>query len=354
MNRPQLVNFSAICSDNKISIRANITESSYQLKLRQKKSSAPIESIGLFDKNLYRMKILGLNKDSQTLVTKEYDSDNHGNVEFKIQSHYNGQEIVKLLIYENSYFPGVDVHLGSFLPLKIKTPKKILISDFDKTLVDTRYSTPRELYHSLNKPVSYFPTVQKSVDIVHDYLAQGFQPFILSASPHFYENAIRDWLYQNQIFASNIFLKDYRDFISLFDGSLATKDLKKHGFYKINQLVDILMMTGIPDHLVVFGDGFETDTFIYLILRALIIDQVDPWKLWKSIKNHRIFNLNSKQDSYFLTKFYRLSELSKAKSHLTMEIYIRATDKNIDELKAKKFTNKFIADKGSEVQFYVA
>lgn len=354
MNRPQLVNFSAITSDNKISIRASITDSDYKLKLRNKKASAPIESIALFDKHLFRLKILGLNQTNQTLVSKEYDSDNHGNIELKMSSHYNDQEVVKLLVYENSYFNGIDVHLGSFIPLKINQPKKILISDFDKTLVDTKYSTPKELYHSLNKPVNYFPTVEKSIEIVRQYLNDGFQPFILSASPHFYENAIRDWLYQNQIFASNIFLKDYRDFISLFDGSLSTKDLKKHGFYKINQLVDILMMTGIPDHLVVFGDGFETDTFIYLILRALIIDKVDPWKLWKSIQNHRIFNLNSKQDSYFLTKFYRLSELSKLKDSIKMEIYIRATENNIHSLKNMTFENKFIHNKGSEVTFYVA
>jgi len=354
MNRPYLVNFSAIASSGKVSIRANITDSNHQLKNRSSKTSAPIESLSLFHKHLYRVKIMGLNEENITILEKEYDTDNYGNLELQLAHSINDQKICKILIYETAYYPGVDIHLGSFLPLIINEPKKIIISDFDKTLVDTKYSTPRELYHSLNKPVSYFPTVDKSLEIVHSYLDQGFQPFILSASPHFYENAIRDWLYQNKIFASNIYLKDYRDFISLFDGSLATKDLKKHGFYKINQLVDILMMIGIPDHLVLFGDGFETDDFIYLILKSLLVDKTDPWKLWKSIKNHRIFNLNSKQDSYFLTKFYRLSEMSKSHGSIKLEIFIRATDQNIEELKNKKFTNKYIVDMASAVNYYVA
>lgn len=354
MNRPYLVNFSAIASNGKISIRANITDSDYQVKQLTKKAPTPIESINLFNKNHFRVKVVGLNFENITLLEKEYDSDNYGNIELQLAQNIHEQKITKILVYETSTYPGIEIHLGSFLPLEINDPKKIVISDFDKTLVDTKYSTPRELYYSLNKPLSYFPTVDKSLEILHSYLDQGFQPFILSASPHFYENAIRDWLYQNKIFASNIYLKDYRDFISLFDGSLATKDLKKHGFYKINQMVDILMMVGIPEHLVLFGDGFETDTFIYLILKSLIVDHTDPWKLWKSIKNHRIFNLNSKQDSYFLTKFYRLSELSRSKPPVKFEIYIRATKDNIDELRTTKFTNQYIADKAGEVNFYVA
>jgi hypothetical protein len=354
MNRPYLVNFSAIISNGKISIRANITDSNYQLRKIKDKSSAPIESISLFTKHLFRIKIIGLSSHNSTLSEKEYESDNYGNIDLQLAHRVNDQDICKILVYETAYYPGVDIHLGSFLPLIIKEPKKILISDFDKTLVDTKYSTPTELYHSLNKPLNYFPTVDKTLEIVHDYINKDFQPFILSASPHFYENAIRDWLYQNKIFASNIFLKDYRDFISIFDGSLATKDLKKHGFYKINQLVDILMMVGIPDHLVLFGDGFETDDFIYLIMKSLLVDKTDPWKLWDSLKNHRIFNLNSKQDSYFLTKFYRLSELSKSHAPIKLEIYIRAIEGNIEELKHKKFTNKYIVDMASDVNYYIA
>ena len=181
-----------------------------------------------------------------------------------------------------------------------------------------------------------------------------YQPFILSASPHFYENAIRDWLYQNNIFASSIYLKDYRDFISLFDGELSRKDLTKHGFYKLNQLVDILMMTSVPQHIVLIGDGFESDPFIYLALRSLIVDKVDPWKLWKSIKHHRIFHLNTKQDSYFLTKFYRLSEQAKNIDDTDFKIYIRGTESNIEDIKQRSFENPYVDNGKENIKYYVA
>jgi phosphatidate phosphatase APP1 len=355
MNRPYLVNFSAILSDSKISIKANLTVSNTikHEDAKRNKSSTPFQSIKLFSKNPFTVKVKGISSGSQTLFDKDYDTDDYGNFELTMPEKIDNRKIKNLILYEVSHLKGIQVHLGSIIPTEVKVPKKIVISDFDKTLVETKYSTLTEVYYSLNRPLNHFPTILPSLQILKDYMANGHQPFILSASPHFYENAIRDWLYQNDVFASSIFLKDYRDFISVFNGELSTKDLKKHGFYKLNQLVEILLMTGIPKELVLIGDGFESDPFIYLTLRSLLVDRADPWKIWKSIKNDRAFNLNSKQDSFFLTKFYRLAELSKKEEIDSFNIYIRATSKNIEKLKKTVYKNQFINNGAGQVNYYI-
>lgn len=334
MNRPILASFSAIISKDQLSIRAHVSDSYQQMTDLMK---TPISFIKLLGKDNFRLRIRGYNAKQTEIISREYDSDNFGNFELRIPAAIDLNEVEKLSLYETSRINGLEMHLGSFYPTRISEPRKIIISDFDKTLVDTKYSTPKEMYYSLNRPLNYFPSVMPSIDKLKSFIQADYQPFILSASPHFYEKPIRDWLYQNELFISNIFLKDYRDFFSIFDGRLSTKDLKKQGFYKLNQLIDILLMTSIPDHLILMGDGFESDPYIYLVLKELIQNKSDPWKTWKSIKHHSIFNLTSKQDSYFLTKFYQLSELARKHQDLKVDIYIRATQSNIDELQTRDF-----------------
>ena len=52
--------------------------------------------------------------------------------------------------------------LGKFKPSFLDEEKKIIISDFDKTLVETKYRTLKELYQSLTFPISNFPTLKKN------------------------------------------------------------------------------------------------------------------------------------------------------------------------------------------------
>lgn len=352
MERPVLVNFSAIISENQLSVRASVTHR-YQ-EADQKLKNTPLAHLALLSKSRFRLRIRGLDDRQTEVLSREYDSDNFGNFELKIPSTVEMNQITKLLVFETSLVPGLEFHLGSFYPLIIKEPKKIIISDFDKTLCDTKYSTPTEMYHSLSKPLNYFPTVQPSVNLLSQYIERDYQPFILSASPHFYESPIRDWLYQHNLFVSNIFLKDYRDFFSLFDGRLSTKDIKKQGFYKLNQLIDILSMTGIPEKLVLMGDGFESDPYIYLTLKDLIQHKADPWKTWRSLKNDTAFSLTSKQDSHFLTKFYQLSELSKQKSQVSVKIHIRSKQHLLEALQSKKFTFESLTHLNQEVDYYLA
>jgi phosphatidate phosphatase APP1 len=359
MNRPYLVSFSAVASDEQIAVKASVTNSYTPLLEKRKRKSqqiaptSPIQSIRLISGEEFRLKMVGMNDSDEEVFIREYDSDSFGNFDIKIPSRISNKNITKLLVYEVTDRPGLQLHLGSFIPLNIENPKKIIISDFDKTLCDTKFSTAKEMYTSLRKPLDYFPTIDKSVEMLKDHVEKGFHPFILSASPHFYENAIRDWLYKNKIYAGNIFLKDYRNIFSLSEGVLTPKDMKKQGFYKLSQLVNILSMTGIPDELVLMGDGFESDNFIYLTLAAILVDQVDPWKIWNQIKKESAFKLTTKQNFQFLSKFYQIGEKTKNKGPIKLDIHIRCNESIYERCQAQHFKLKFLEKNSGLVKYYL-
>ncbi len=215
-----------------------------------------------------------------------------------------------------------------------------------------RYSTMKELFTSLRNPIHYFPPVASSIELIQDYIGKGYQPFVVSASPHFYENAIRDWLYQRQIFTGNIFLKDYRSIFSFFEGDLSTKDLRSQGFYKLNNIVNILLMTGIPDDLVLVGDGFESDTLIYLTLAAVLVGRYDPWTIWNNIKKEESFKLTNQQHFRFLSKFYQLKNMSDVHPPGKIKIYIRTKAGMKEKLENRVFPLDFANQLHNLVTYY--
>lgn len=335
MKRPHLVHFLSILTEENLHIKSSMTlkenlisqgkNPGLALEIAQgivkgiekeiPKARFPIQAFRMLVGEYFSMKIIGLDSERNEIYKKTFESNSRGQFNFKIPLNEHRREISVIQIYEVGTAPGLEIHLGTFIPLKISDPKKIVICDFDKTLVDTKYSTTKEVYRSLTKPLTYFPTVTKSVEIIRQYIDDGHYPFILSASPHFYEDAMRDWLYQNQIYSAGIFLKDYRQVFNFLDGDLTPKDLKIQGLYKLNHLLDILMMTGVPSKLVLMGDNFESDPIIYLSLSKLIIEGMDPWKLWKELGDMEAFQMNKKQSSQLLNKFYQLSnEIKRWKS----------------------------------------
>lgn len=288
----------------------------------------PIQAYKLLTGSAFKINILGIDSEQNIIYKKTFDSDSFGNLSFKIPLTEERRRIKALQVYEVGKEPGLELHLGTFIPLVIDNPKKLIICDFDKTLVDTRYSTTSELYRSLTRPIEYFPTVTNSVTLLKKYIDEGYHPFILSASPHFYEEAMRDWLYKNQIYTAGIFLKDYRQLFSLFELDLTPKDLKVQGLYKLNHLFDILLLTGIPDDLVLMGDNFESDPIIYLSLNSLLAETQDPWQLWNFLRKLDAFQMNKKQNSILLNKVYQVSNLLKSRkqeglSAPEVKIYIR-------------------------------
>jgi phosphatidate phosphatase APP1 len=361
MRRPKLVHFTGIESDEYIHIRASMTYSSQgrfeildeiNQNLKEIVPTKPIQSMGLLSSNEFRLKVLGLSDDDTEVIVRSFDSDSFGNFNFKIPQP-EAKNVKKLKLLETKSHKGLELLIGSFIPTRIQNPKKIIITDFDKTLVDTRYSSLKELYLSLRNPIHYFPPVDNSISLVKNFIQEDYQPFIVSASPHFYENAIRDWLYQRQIFTGNIFLKDYRNIFSFFEGDLSTKDLKSQGFYKLNTIVNILLMTGIPDDLILVGDGFESDTIIYLTLAAVLVGRYDPWSLWNSIKKEESFRLTNQQHFRFLSKFYQLKNMSDAHPKGKLKIYIRCKPHMLEQLEQRVFKLDFANHLKHLVHYYV-
>lgn len=349
MKRPHLVHFLAIVTDDSINIKASITMKenlmAQNLDFDIVTKKLPIQALRLLNAYQFTMKIIGVTKDQREIYKKSFESDSFGNFNFKIPLTKEREEIEILQIYETKKRPGLELHLGTYIPLRIFSPKKLIICDFDKTLVDTKYSTTKEVYRSLTRSLEENPTVASSVEILHRYIRRGHHPFILSASPHFYEDAMRDWLYKNNIFSAGIFLKDYRHFFSFLDGELTAKDLKLQGLYKLNHLLDILLMTGIPDELVLMGDNFESDPTIYLTLTKILREDIDPWVIWNEIKEQDIFQLKKKQNSQFLNKIYQLDNILTRKrkenrgKKIGIKIYIRKRFKT-DELQLSPIFEK--------------
>ena len=296
--------------------------------------SFPIAAFRQLSSHHFVLKLF-FNVNDQEYFGRSFDSDSFGNFFIKIpratiSALFDPNNLNIINLFETRTRRGLELNLGTYFPIKIETAKKIVICDFDKTLVDTRYSTTKEVYRSLTKPLATFPTVIQSVQILKASIKNGFHPFILSASPHFYEGAIRDWLYQNHIYTAGIFLKDYRQVFSLFEGDLTTKDIKKQGLYKLTHLLDILSMTGVPDELILMGDNFESDPVIYLTLLQIILDLHDPWFIWKNLSEFDAFKMSSKQNSLILSKIYQLSNAVRGKKRnnphdepCKIKIYIR-------------------------------
>jgi hypothetical protein len=132
----------------------------------------PIQAYQLLSRSAFQIKLVGLDEKQNQVYKRVFDSDSFGHLNFKIPLNESRQGIAALQVYEVGKEPGLELHLGTYIPLRINNPKKIIVCDFDKTLVDTKYSTTKEVYRSLTKPLEYFPTVTNSVDIIKDYISK--------------------------------------------------------------------------------------------------------------------------------------------------------------------------------------
>lgn len=314
----------------------------------------PWQNVRFFPRKNYRLKIEALDDKQNSLYIKEFAQADYGQFLVQLPCSLAQRKVSCLKLYESSVMPYIDCFLGHFFPLELTPESKVIICDFDKTLLETRYSTPKEMWQSLRSPLAKFSTITPSLNLLKDYVQHGYIPFIVSASPHFYEKPICDWLYQHQIFTRNIFLKDYRKIFSFTDEELTTKDIKKQGFYKLMHLIDVLLMCQLPSTVVLMGDAFESDLVIYLFLRRLLVEKVDPYQLLKTLSRRPEFILNAKQKSQFLLKFYQLSALANKKNKMKMSIFIRYSTTMPHPLHHRDLQDEHLQKLMKEVQFYQA
>jgi len=112
-------------------------------------------------------------------------------------------------------------------------------------------------------------------------------------------------------------------------------------------------MTGIPDDLVLVGDGFESDTIIYLTLAAILVGRYDPWTIWNLIKKEESFKLTNQQHFRFLSKFYQLKNMSDAHPKGKLQIYIRCKPHMLEQLEKRTFNMDFANNLKHHVHYYI-
>lgn len=329
MRRPQFIQHLFIQTEQFLSVKCTIT-----LRRIEKENDLPhfpLEDMPLLRRQRFTLKLILRNENQDIISEHLFDTDSFGQAFFRIPLPPH-QRVHILQSYETSFSPGVDFLLGSHYPLEIKHPTKIVISDFDKTLVSTSYSSPLDIVTSLINPVDYFPPIEGGLELFKHYITQNYAPFVLSASPHFYESTIRDWLCSHGLITSGLFLKDYRQSFSISDGLLALKDLWVQGLYKLDQLLDLLIMTALPDEIVLLGDDHESDPMIYLTLAQILTTEAEPFRVWQKIIENKSFKLSQKQEARLLTKIYEISSFvydrkKQGLSSPTLKIYIRRLGK---------------------------
>lgn len=294
----------------------------------KEKETTPWQNIGRASRQRLKLKIIAFKSDTSSIFQQEYWTNELGILELKIPTYKINENINYFKIYETSHHPGLSLILGNYIPHAIPENFKIVISDFDKTLVETKYSNPQEVYRSLSSPLSDFPTIKEGLRLFKSYIEQNAIPFIVSAGPHFYERPIKDWLYQQGILNNEVFLKDYKSILGPFSGQLTLKDITYHGFYKLQSILKILSMTHIPRELALIGDGFEADPYIYLTIEKLLTKSTDPWHLWNEIKKLPQFTQTNRQKTSLLDLFFTIYEM-KSKLSFTpiVKIHIRLHSK---------------------------
>lgn len=317
MKRPRLLHFFALDTTKHLCIRGVIyfVYSPFLGIKKKSPSLRPWASLNLFARKNFHITVEGYDQHHQLCLQEKVRSDSFGLIEARFEKEVSqGPQIEYLKIYEESSLGGLRLFLGEYQVINFQESPKVIISDLDKTLIETSFSGMKDLYLSLSKPLEYFETISSGVKRLRRYRDHGYHPFVLSASPHFYDHTIRTWLKQQGIGDIPIMLKDYRHFISLSRGFLVRKDILTQGFYKLDQLLTLIWLGGVPEDLILLGDVYESDPFTYLTL-AKILHEVhsinSARNLWEEIRRFRDFHPTRKQTGLFLNKLYQISQQIK-------------------------------------------
>ncbi|MDH4468810.1 MAG: hypothetical protein QE271_12195 [Bacteriovoracaceae bacterium] len=326
IKRPVLIKWVCIARESSIHFLAEVDRELTQLNIFRKSKkirpfTTPWDHLHFFSEKKYALMMIGLNSIGRIIYKRFFFSHSNGLFQGQIPRTSNlGEQIHSLRVYECGVKIGSYYYLGTFLPQILTHPYKIIISDFDKTLLETKYSTTKEMWKSVTSPMNKYPSLQKGLDLLQLFVIKGHQAFVVSASPYFYERPIRQWLYQHHIYTASIFLKDYRIILSPLNFLLGTKDISTHGFYKLSQIITILELTGVPDELVLMGDNFESDPLIYKLVYALLMRNLESHHALRFFEKIPAFKMNVTQKTFFLSKFQSILSRHQKPKHIKILI----------------------------------
>ncbi len=328
--RPYIINSTAIVYQNNLGINISVAPQNSAQFLNKKvnlQEKSPMQNFQIFKTRNFILEMLLKDEFENVIFKFKFNTDRFGYSSFKVElpDHLKEKKYFIISFLEHGNL-GITHFLGSIAPFFLDDPLKILICDFDKTLVDTSYKTISDVYSSLTMPTRNFPTVTEALSLFKQYIHQGYSPFILSASPHFYVKSINEWLQGKGIFPLGIFLKDYRQILSPFFGLLGLKDLTNQGVYKLTGLLEILLITGIPKKLVLMGDNFESDPLIYQIFAEVLNSDKTTEELLTKIKRIPTFSLT---DAQYLALYDKISSIkSQKQDNVEIEVLIRKIHQN--------------------------
>jgi hypothetical protein len=116
--------------------------------------------------------------------------------------------------------------------------------------------------------------------------------------------------------------------------------------------MEIMMMCGHAQDLVLMGDGFESDLFIYTIFQRILSKKADPHHLWRMVLSRKEFNLTSNQQATFLLKVYELTARLASRPAINVKIHIRCKVNMINEIYQKDLGDKELNKLKELVHFY--
>jgi len=241
---------------------------------------------------------------------------------------------IDVFIQENDNY----IFLEKILPINLPSPLNFIFCDFDQTLIETKFKTLKELYRALKTSLNSFSTIYSSVELFRSY--SHYYSFILSASPYFFHDLIKNWLKNQDIFPNKILLKDFRKILSLKE-ELSFKDFKDQAYYKISKILHIILLYGYPQNLVLIGDSIESDLLIYSIIKKILSFDSDHKILFDEIFS--TIKLTTKQKTDLSEKILELSQWREVPK-LKIEIFIRG--------KIIKKPSNFFLTNPDEIVFY--
>lgn len=331
MSKIKLVSFNCYTTRHTLKVRAHLKMQSRE-EVYDQKALSPFRSLMQFKSSTIALKLEIFDSSKKLITNGDFTTDRFGNLNTtlslppKIAPH-----LIKIYSLKPHY-----QFLAEVSPERLGRHENIVICDFDKTLVETQYHSLKEIYDSLTNSLNRYPVVKKSVELFRDLLKKDYHPFIVSASPHFYELTIRQWLAEQNLPQCPITLKNFRDIFSRWYDRLTLKDLAIHGNYKLHAILDILLMTGIPKNLALIGDSSETDAEIYLIIKKILTSDAGAWALWQEVKDKKCFRLTPRQSSKILRKINLLHgkiKLARGRgTQVEVHIYIRDIKNNGQEV----------------------
>lgn len=178
--------------------------------------------------------------------------------------------------------------------LEFSNFKEVYVWDLDKTYLDTRWQSIKDLFqvsftddfHRKN-----VPGTSTLVSSLKDAWAQKngnglFPIFFITASPPQMEKKIREKLERDEILPLGIFFKD--NLKNLWPGSFWK--LRQHVGYKVGSLMYLRTLLNAQVNQVLWGDDSETDAIIYSLYSDLCSRRLAGEEADKILKNFQVTN----------------------------------------------------------------